>query len=1078
MDPIELEIVAAIPRKVLAGDVYDVTIDVKHDGGRWPYDREEQTLHCIAGGSPGMSVAPVGSESMVLHRFGGTYGPVTYQVVADGTTASCHLVVKLINSAGVTLGRVQLADVVVEVPRVPDPLRSQTVVTWARADVVILTAIELEYAAVKLVEAGAATGSRWIEEKHDGLPVALREFVGNGGRRLRIVVGRAPDMGKGSALTTLLPLVDALRPLCIAMCGVCAGRPGKTALGDVVVGERLYDYDTGKWTELGLEADVRAYSLPAPWKIALEQFQPKSRFGGEDWWQRRPVPYEWQEAWVLAMLHQGVDNPVALPESKDRCPQWSFVIENLWAAGDVKRNTLSITAKGRNRATRVAIQYPQFPDMSPGGEFMPFQLHVAPIGSGSAVREDVEVWGFLTPHMRKNLALEMEASALAEVVRARAHRDPIEAVVMKGVMDFANHGRDDHFKDYAARASAECLIAFLRDQLAGAAAVGDVATAAGTALPDGGIDARINETRQQVASALGGRDQVVAALVASIGCRTDELVDRLVMRMSAAELVEHWHVVSRGLSASPDGQRDVDALCSILLTVLPYLADWRQDLAAGLASGDGSRVIVPRFTTVAVAEAIMAGLHGRQCEFVHHPEIGPCGVAMVHVPAVHQTALFKSRDRSRLIEDVIAQLAQQLGVVRSGRPDLDRHRVNAALRVRAMGYHGKPRRYYFVYRDEAAANLAEAGAEWELALTALGDPQGVPRLALIRMQGQHSDAELAVERLLADVLLPSPPESASWAVAGGRDRYGLWAAFEVDGVQQRLRWIPPGRFLMGSPPTEAGRWEDEGPQRWVTITKGYWLGETPVTQALWRAVMKSNPSHFVSDDRPVEQVSWDDCGEFIERLNRSLDGLVTRLPSEAEWERACRAGTTAATWVGDLTLRGEHDAPELDAIAWYGGNSGVGFDLDNGYHSSDWPEKQHPHARAGTRPVGQRHANPYGLHDILGNVYEWCQDAAKGWKEPYPYASEPAVDPVSPDAGSSRVYRGGSWLSYARYVRAAIRDAFERSSRYDSLGFRLAGGQESAPSPLAGAPRSGDAPPKTKPARPATPPKPAKKKDA
>lgn len=293
-------------------------------------------------------------------------------------------------------------------------------------------------------------------------------------------------------------------------------------------------------------------------------------------------------------------------------------------------------------------------------------------------------------------------------------------------------------------------------------------------------------------------------------------------------------------------------------------------------------------------------------------------------------------------------------------------------------------------------------------------------------------------------------QRAPWAVAAGRDRYGLWAAFEVQGVQQRLRWIPPGRFRMGSPPTETGWWRDEGPQHWVTLTKGYWLGETPVTQALWHAVMKSNPSRFISDDRPVEQVSWDDCGAFIERLNRLLDGFETRLPTEAEWEWACRAGTTAATWVGDLTLRGDRDAPELDAIAWYGGNSGVGFDLDNGEDSSDWFEKQHPHIRAGTHPVGRLQANPLGLYDMLGNVYEWCHNAM------YPYASEPAVDPLPPDRGSPRVRRGGSWRSVAGGVRAASRFAFARDYRYGDLGFRLAGGQVSAPSPPDGEPWSGD----------------------
>jgi formylglycine-generating enzyme required for sulfatase activity len=294
-------------------------------------------------------------------------------------------------------------------------------------------------------------------------------------------------------------------------------------------------------------------------------------------------------------------------------------------------------------------------------------------------------------------------------------------------------------------------------------------------------------------------------------------------------------------------------------------------------------------------------------------------------------------------------------------------------------------------------------------------------------------------------------ERAPWAIAAGRDRHGLWAAFEVSGVQQRVRWIPPGRFLMGSPPSEAGRWDDEGPQHEVTITKGYWLGETPVTQALWRAVMMNNPSRFVSDDRPVEQVSWDDCQKFIGRLNRLLDGLETRLPTEAEWERACRAGTTAATWVGDHTLRGENDVPELDAIAWYGGNSGVGFELDDGYDSSNWPQKQHPHTRAGTHPMGRKSPNPYGLHDMLGNVFEWCQDA--GMRE---YTREPAEDPVSSSQGPRRVNRGGSWYSRARYVRAAYRFAGSRGDRDVPLGFRLAGGQVSALSRPAREPRSGD----------------------
>ena len=189
--------------------------------------------------------------------------------------------------------------------------------------------------------------------------------------------------------------------------------------------------------------------------------------------------------------------------------------------------------------------------------------------------------------------------------------------------------------------------------------------------------------------------------------------------------------------------------------------------------------------------------------------------------------------------------------------------------------------------------------------------------------------------------------------------------------------------------------------------------------------MGENPSQFRGEgpdelERPVEQVSWKDCQVFLGRLNAQVAGLAARLPTEAEWERACRTGTQGATWIGELS--GQDKAPELDAIAWYLFNSG---------------EKTHP--------VGRKAPNPYGLHDMLGNVYEWCQDAAEGWDVLSPYPPEPAMDPVSLGRGSGRVLRGGSWSSLARNVRATGRVAYPRVVGDDILGFRLAGGQESAP---------------------------------
>ncbi|HEX2687950.1 MAG TPA: formylglycine-generating enzyme family protein [Kofleriaceae bacterium] len=219
----------------------------------------------------------------------------------------------------------------------------------------------------------------------------------------------------------------------------------------------------------------------------------------------------------------------------------------------------------------------------------------------------------------------------------------------------------------------------------------------------------------------------------------------------------------------------------------------------------------------------------------------------------------------------------------------------------------------------------------------------------------------------------------AWAVAWGEDKDRVFAAFVVGSpgrqVEQRMRWIPPGAFLMGSPEDELGRFPNEGPQHTVMLTRGYWLGETPVTQALWAAVMGENPSRFRGEEpedleRPVEQVSWDDCQAFLERLNQQVVGLGARLPTEAEWERACRGGTEGATWVGELSR--EIRAPELDAIAWYGGNS---------------DEETHP--------VGRKAPNPYGLYDLLGNVYEWCADATDERETLRSYTSAQAVDPVS-----------------------------------------------------------------------------------
>jgi formylglycine-generating enzyme required for sulfatase activity len=345
------------------------------------------------------------------------------------------------------------------------------------------------------------------------------------------------------------------------------------------------------------------------------------------------------------------------------------------------------------------------------------------------------------------------------------------------------------------------------------------------------------------------------------------------------------------------------------------------------------------------------------------------------------------------------------------------------------------------------------GAGWPSGQTGPGSPitwllASEPRVLVVRGQEAHI-AELGLllglsvplnahESLIlgtdACTVTVHPWRRESWAVASGRDRFGLWADAEVKGVAVRFRWIPPGRFRMGSPEGEAGRYEDEGPRHLVTWTEGRWFADSPVTQALWEAVMGENPSEFKSADRPVEQVSWDDCQMFLQTLNRLAPRLAARLPSEAEWEQACRAGTEAATWLGELDIRGENDAPLLDAIAWYGGNAGVGFELAKGWDTTDLPQKQYQHTKGGTHPVRGKDPNPLGLYDMLGNVYEWCLDAGKFGEG---YTEGDVIDPPAGRTGSRRVLRGGSWSSSARCVRAADRYARDPGYRDASWAFVL-----------------------------------------
>ncbi len=233
--------------------------------------------------------------------------------------------------------------------------------------------------------------------------------------------------------------------------------------------------------------------------------------------------------------------------------------------------------------------------------------------------------------------------------------------------------------------------------------------------------------------------------------------------------------------------------------------------------------------------------------------------------------------------------------------------------------------------------------------------------------------------------------------------------------------IPAGTFTMGSPSNELMREYDERQHR-VTISKSFYMQTTEVTQGQWHEVMGSTPSHFKNcgDNCPVENVSWDDAQKFIRKLNQREGTNKYRLPTEAEWEYACRAGSLTAFANGSITetLCG-HD-PNLDAMGWYCGNSG------------EWPQGCCGEPDRRTHPVAQKKTNAWGLYDMHGNVGEWCQD----WYGNYP--SGHVTDPAGPSSGQYRVLRGGSWRIDAWFSRSAYRGRENPGWRTYILGFRVA----------------------------------------
>ena len=221
-----------------------------------------------------------------------------------------------------------------------------------------------------------------------------------------------------------------------------------------------------------------------------------------------------------------------------------------------------------------------------------------------------------------------------------------------------------------------------------------------------------------------------------------------------------------------------------------------------------------------------------------------------------------------------------------------------------------------------------------------------------------------------------------------------------DGISIDMVRVEAGTFTMGATSEMKGSFNWEEPTHQVTLTNDYYIGKYEVTQALWQVVMGNNPSYFKGDNLPVEKVSWDDCLEFIDKLN-SITGKTFRLPTEAEWEYAARGGNKSRGY----QYSGSNN---ISDVAWYDGNS-----------------------RNITHPVGSKQANELGIYDMSGNVSEWCQDR---WGY---YSSSSQTNPTGINSGSDRVRRGGCWCNTDGYCRSSCRFSTEPGSRATTLGLRL-----------------------------------------
>ncbi len=384
-------------------------------------------------------------------------------------------------------------------------------------------------------------------------------------------------------------------------------------------------------------------------------------------------------------------------------------------------------------------------------------------------------------------------------------------------------------------------------------------------------------------------------------------------------------------------------------------------------------------------------------------------------------------DQRKIPDQVEALFAQLVGLVGESDPDAARWKATVG-RIRAVSAalapldrDGVPIPADAAVQLAALAELVEAGdpllrrrqAKFDevrslrdrlaklAAVRVLGDQTlAAETAALARLTTLIGSSEADVQGFARRLAHLAGPPQPPWASASGRDGFGPWAEFQLSGEPVRMRWIAPGSFVIGSPEGEKGRDLDEV-QVAMTISRGFWLADAECPQSLWLVATGREPSRFAGRQRPVERVSWNAAQAMLTAVRVRLGNLPLRLPSESEWELACRAGDSGR-W------HDEADDPSADRLAWTSDNSG-----------------------GATHEIRQRYPNAHGLYDLHGNVWELCQDSYA------PYPTSASSDHLG-KGGERKVARGGSWGDPASAARAANRLAVPADLASAYLGLRLA----------------------------------------